>query len=81
MAVICQLHKAGWQLSVSYMRQDSSFLQEVCVLSLCLETGWWFSVSYMRQVGSCLQEVCALCQLLKTDWLLTARNMCTLSVT
>jgi hypothetical protein len=26
MTVICQLHGAGWRLSVSYMRQDDSYL-------------------------------------------------------
>ena len=26
MTVICQLHEAGWRLSVSYMRQDDDYL-------------------------------------------------------
>ena len=34
MTVICQLHEAGWQLSLSYMRQDSGCLQGVCNLSV-----------------------------------------------
>jgi putative NIF3 family GTP cyclohydrolase 1 type 2 len=38
MTVICQLHEAGWRLSVSYMRQVGGCLQ-VCVIYQLLEAG------------------------------------------
>ena len=60
LAVICQLHQAGWLLSVSYMRQVGGCLSvtwgrlavvctSVCVLFQKIEAGWWLSVSYTRQ--------------------------------
>jgi hypothetical protein len=47
MTVICQLHEAGWLLSVSYMGQVIG----VCQLH---EAGWLLSFSYMGQVGGYL---------------------------
>jgi hypothetical protein len=64
MTVICQLHDAGWLLSVSYMGQVIG----VCQLH---EAGWLISLSYKRQVGSFLSDtsgrLSVICQLLEAD--------------
>jgi hypothetical protein len=58
MAVICQLYEAGWQLSVSYMRQDISCLESACNLSAT-----WGRIAVicqlheMRKDSGCLQGV------------------------
>ena len=53
MVIICQLHEAGWRLSVRCMRYDDGYLSVTCgrmtVICELHEQRWPLSVSYMRQ--------------------------------
>ena len=58
MTVICQLHGAGWKISVSYTRQLCRYMSAKCgrLDDICQLHGadWRLSVSYMRQDGGYL---------------------------
>jgi hypothetical protein len=71
MALTCQLLEAGWRFSVSYIRQDSGSLQDVCVYFVCYlqRDGCNLSVTRGRMAIACqLHEI-------------ACRVVCTLSVT
>ena len=75
MTVICQIHEAGWQLSVSYMRQVGGYLSvtlvRMTVICQLHEAGWRIFIRYMRQDDGKLSytsESCfvVICQLNET---------------
>jgi hypothetical protein len=75
--------KAGWWLSVSYIRQDYGYLSAIwwrmTIMCPFHEADWRLSVSYMRQddgyVSVTWGRLMVICQLHKAEWRLSVSYM------